>query len=56
MTGRPAKFNVQPGSKDDPAREAEKRFIARKQVGGAPGGGNGPTEQPFEALGRETDA
>ncbi|KAJ4422500.1 hypothetical protein N0V82_002834 [Gnomoniopsis sp. IMI 355080] len=53
MTGRPAKLNVQPGSKEDPAREAEKRFLAR-QVGGAPGGGNGSREQPFEALESET--
>ncbi|KAJ4396286.1 hypothetical protein N0V93_000505 [Gnomoniopsis smithogilvyi] len=55
MTGRPAKLNVEPGSKEDPAREAEKRFLSR-QVGGAPGGGNGSGEQPFEALERETNA
>lgn len=55
MTGRPAKFDVEIGSKDDPARQAEKSFGGR-QVGGAPGGGNGNGEQPYEALGRETDA
>lgn len=55
MTGRPAKFDVEIGSKDDPARQAEKSFAGR-QVGGAPGGGNGNGEQPYEALGRETDA
>lgn len=55
MMGRPGKFNVEIGSKQDPAREAEKNFGGR-QVGGAPGGGNGTAEQPYEALGRETDA
>lgn len=55
MTGRPAKFDVEVGSKQDPGREAAKSFAGR-QVGGAPGGGNGSGEQPFEVLGRETDA
>lgn len=55
LTGRPGKFDVELGSKQDPGREAEKSF-GRRQVGGAPGGGNGSAEQPYEVLGRETDA
>lgn len=63
MIGRPGKFNVEPGSAEDPGREAEKN-LRLKQTRGAPGTGErevgvrgaGQGEQPYEALGRETSA
>lgn len=61
MTGRPAKFNVEVGSEEDPARLAERDMLL-KQTRGAPGTGErevgerGRDEQPFAALGGETSA
>lgn len=61
MTGRPGKFNVEVGSKEDPAREAEKTMLLQ-QTRGAPGTGErevgvkGGDEQPYGALGGDTSA
>jgi hypothetical protein len=59
MTGRPAKFDVEPGSKDDPGRVAEQE-MRLKQTRGAPGtaerqDGAG-SQQPYGALDNETAA
>lgn len=61
MTGRPGKFNVEVGSKEDPARQSERDMLL-KQTKGAPGTGErevgerGKDEQPYAALGGETSA
>lgn len=59
MTGRPAKFNVEPGSKEDPGRVAEQN-MRLKQTGGAPGTGERQdgvdNQQPYGALDNETAA
>lgn len=61
MMGRPGKFSVAVGSKEDPARQAERDMLL-KQTRGAPGTGErevgetGRDEQPYGALGRETSA
>ena len=62
VTGRPGKFNVEPGSQDDPGRVAEQN-MALKQTRGAPGTGErqeisgaGSEQQPYGALGNETSA
>lgn len=61
MTGRPAKFNVEVGSKEDPSREALQTMLL-EQTKGAPGTGprqvgeRDRDEQPFVALDRETSA
>lgn len=59
MTGRPAKFNVEPGSKDDPGRVAE-QDLRLKQTRGAPGTGERQdgvdNQQPYGALDNETAA
>lgn len=61
MIGRPGKFNVEVGSREDPAREAERTMLL-KQTRGAPGSGErevgvkGGDEQPYSALGGETSA
>lgn len=59
MTGRPAKFNVEPGSKEDPGRVAEQQ-MRLKQTGGAPGTGERQegvdNQQPYGALDNETAA
>lgn len=59
MTGRPAKFNVEPGSKEDPGRAAE-QAMRLKQTGGAPGTGERQdgvdNQQPYGALDNETAA
>jgi hypothetical protein len=61
LTGRPAKFNVEVGSKQDPARVAERNMLL-KQTRGAPGTGErqvgerGTDEQPYKVLGNETSA
>lgn len=59
MTGRPAKFNVEPGSKEDPGRVAE-QDLRLKQTRGAPGTGErqdaAGNQQPYAALDNETAA
>ncbi|KAF3760855.1 hypothetical protein M406DRAFT_358371 [Cryphonectria parasitica EP155] len=62
MTGRPAKFNVEVGGKEDPGREAVHSMLL-KQTKGAPGTGEREVgergkedEQPYGVLGRETSA
>ncbi|KAL1865662.1 hypothetical protein Daus18300_007038 [Diaporthe australafricana] len=59
MTGRPGKFNVEPGSKEDPGRLAE-QDLRLKQTRGAPGTGErqdaAGDQQPFAALDNETSA
>lgn len=61
MTGRPGKFNVEVGSKEDPSREAERNMLL-KQTRGAAGTGErqvgerGTDEQPYKVLGSETSA
>lgn len=59
MTGRPAKFNVEPGSKEDPGRLAE-QDLRLKQTRGAPGTGErqdgAGNQQPYGALDNETAA
>lgn len=59
MTGRPAKFNVEPGSKEDPGRVAEQN-MRLSQTGGAPGTGERQegvdNQQPYGALDNETAA
>lgn len=61
LTGRPGKFNVEVGSKEDPSREAL-RSMQLKQTRGAPGTGErevgerGKDEQPYAALGGDTFA
>ncbi|KUI55443.1 hypothetical protein VP1G_02736 [Cytospora mali] len=59
LTGRPGKFNVEPGSQEDPARLAEKN-LALKQTRGAPGTGErqdgAGNQQPYGALDNETSA
>lgn len=59
MSGRPAKFGVEPGSKDDPGRVAEQE-MRLKQTRGAPGTGErqdgAGNQQPFGALDNETAA
>lgn len=59
MTGRPAKFNVEPGSKEDPGRLAE-QDLRLKQTRGAPGTGDrqdgAGNQQPYGALDNETAA
>ncbi|KAK7746363.1 hypothetical protein SLS53_002322 [Cytospora paraplurivora] len=58
LIGRPAKFNVEPGSKDDPARLAEQKLAAKQAT--APGAGQGQADagntQPYDALDNETSA
>ncbi|KAG6359132.1 hypothetical protein INS49_012652 [Diaporthe citri] len=59
MTGRPAKFNVEPGLKEDPGRVAE-QDLRLKQTRGAPGTGErqdgAGNQQPYGALDNETAA
>lgn len=61
MTGRPGKFDVEVGSKEDPSRQAL-HDMRLKQTRGAPGTGErevgekGRDEQPYAALGGETSA
>lgn len=63
MTGRPGKFNVEVGSKEDPGRQAV-QDLRLKQTRGAPGTGEREVgvkggregEQPFGALGGDTSA
>lgn len=59
LTGRPAKFNVEPGSKEDPGRVAE-QDLRLKQTRGAPGTGErqdgAGNQQPYAALDNETSA
>lgn len=59
MIGRPGKFNVEPGSVEDPGRVAEQN-LALKQTRGAPGTGerqDGVVDaQPYNALSNETSA
>ena len=59
VTGRPAKFNVEPGSAEDPSRLAEQN-LALKQTRGAPGTGERQSgvdnAQPYGALDNETSA
>ncbi|ROV92377.1 hypothetical protein VMCG_09155 [Cytospora schulzeri] len=59
MIGRPGKFNVEPGSLEDPGRVAEQN-MALKQTRGAPGTGErqdgAGNQQPFGALDNETSA
>lgn len=61
MTGRPAKFNVEVGSEQDPGRAAE-QAMRLKQTKGAPGTGErevgekgAQDAQPYGAL-KETEA
>ncbi|KAI3394679.1 hypothetical protein diail_2426 [Diaporthe ilicicola] len=58
MTGRPAKFNVEPGSKEDPGRLAEQDL--RLKQSGAPGTGErqdgSGNQQLYGALDNETSA
>ncbi|KAJ0107370.1 hypothetical protein J7T55_009334 [Diaporthe amygdali] len=59
LTGRPAKFDVEPGSKEDPARLAE-QHLRLKQTRGAPGTGErqdgAGDQQPYGVLDNETSA
>lgn len=59
LTGRPAKFDVEPGSKEDPGRVAE-QDLRLKQTRGAPGTGErqdgAGNQQPYGALDNETAA
>lgn len=57
MIGRPGKFNVEPGSLEDPGRVAEKN-MRLKQMRGAPGTGErqdgAGNQQPYGVLDDET--
>lgn len=58
MTGRPGKFNVEVGSREDPSRVAEQQMRMKQAHLGGGGVGRevGVDEQPFSALDRETFA
>jgi len=60
MTGRPAKFDVEVGSQDDPARLAELKMQTKQArvpgIAGTEAGVQGGDEQPYGALGGDTSA